>query len=228
MLLMTKPNSVFQSRYFYLLVALISYFVLSPFFLTEIKDYFFMNILFTLVILFSANIVRRGKIIMTLTLIFGVLSFGSTWYMTLITPDIMTRLCHFMITLIFLSIITCSVLYSITRHQEISGETLLGAICGYLLIGATWSFIYLIISTLDPNAITDNFAALNVTRRAQDAEYFSFITLTTTGYGDILPKSASARVWAWLEAATGQIYLAVWISRLVGLQVAQKFAQLRN
>jgi voltage-gated potassium channel Kch len=49
--------------------------------------------------------------------------------------------------------------------------------------------------------------------------YFSFVTLTTIGYGDIVPRSAAGRIFASLEAVMGQIYLAVLVARLVGLHI---------
>ena len=52
--------------------------------------------------------------------------------------------------------------------------------------------------------------------------YFSFVTLTTLGYGDIVPVSASARMLATMEALMGQLYLAVLVARLVGMQVSQR------
>ncbi len=50
--------------------------------------------------------------------------------------------------------------------------------------------------------------------------YFSMCTLTTVGYGDIVPVARFARTLAWLEAVTGQLYLAILVARLVGLQIA--------
>lgn len=222
---MTNQHPVLSSRYFYLLISLIAYFILSPLFVTRFMEYQLISVLFSLVIIFSANIVTHGRKVMILTVTLGTLSLAGTWYVNFEEPNVYLHVIHFAITISFLSTITCSVLYSITKHQSISADTLLGAICGYLLIGATWSFIYLIISELDHNAITENLMSQPLIHRVHDATYFSFITLTTTGYGDILPRTCVAKSWTWLEAVTGQFYLAVWISRLVGLQIAQRFAR---
>jgi hypothetical protein len=61
--------------------------------------------------------------------------------------------------------------------------------------------------------------------KASFAVYYSFVTLTTLGYGDVIPQSSPARLLAALEALTGQIYLAVLVARLVGLHVAHTTAE---
>jgi voltage-gated potassium channel len=90
-----------------------------------------------------------------------------------------------------------------------------------LLIGFAWAFGYGIIELINPGSFsglaeidTDNHVG-----RIMQLRYFSFATLTTLGFGDILPRSPSARTLATLEAVTGQIYLAVLIARLVGLHI---------
>lgn len=129
---------------------------------------------------------------------------------------------HFIINVLFLGTITFFVLSSVTRDKHITANTLLGAICGYLLLGLTWSYVYMAMVSLNPNAFSDHVVTQTVRQQAEHFTYYSFVTLTTLGYGDITPVSSLARTFSWLEAVTGQVYLAVWISQLVGLQVAQK------
>ena len=62
------------------------------------------------------------------------------------------------------------------------------------------------------DAAADPFASLGL------FTYYSFVTLTTVGYGDIVPVSALARWLVWLEAVAGQFYMAVFVARLIGLQ----------
>ena len=105
--------------------------------------------------------------------------------------------------------------------KEITADTLFGAICGYLLIGLTWSFIYLLIASVDPTSFSIHMEHELIRSRIDHFIYYSFVTLTTTGYGDILATKSVARNFSWLEACIGQIYLAVWISQLVGLRLLQ-------
>jgi|SRR3990167_10281308 len=110
---------------------------------------------------------------------------------------------------------------SISKHKYVTADTLCGAICGYVLLGLTWSFIYLLIETTDSGAFSKLLANNSLHESFLNATYFSFTTMTTLGFGDILPISYLARTCSWMEAISGQIYLAVWISQLVGLRITQ-------
>ncbi|MHC4135911.1 MAG: potassium channel family protein [Planctomycetota bacterium] len=101
------------------------------------------------------------------------------------------------------------------RTERVTADTLSSAISGYFLLGILWSFVYALLLQLDPGA----FRAVEG-GRASDLFYFSFVTLTTLGYGDITPASETAQTAAVLEAVVGQLYLAITIARLVGLHIA--------
>ncbi len=96
----------------------------------------------------------------------------------------------------------------------VDAEELCAAMSAYVLLGVMWAAVYSVLHALDPGAFNLS---------PQDAEapwnallYFSFVTLTTLGYGDILPVSSLARAWAGVEAMTGTVYLAVLVAHLVG------------
>jgi hypothetical protein len=106
-----------------------------------------------------------------------------------------------------------------------SGDAILGALCGYLLLGIIWGLVYSAVETAAPGSFHVQSRA-----RAGDAGapadrgalgYFSFVTLSTVGYGDVTPTTPVARTLAWLEAVTGQFYLAVLVAGLVGFKVSQ-------
>jgi len=111
------------------------------------------------------------------------------------------------------------------ESSRISLDMILASICLYLLIGLIWAFIYQVIETSDPGAfkfVTIDAMQMEAVRymRGQFA-YYSYVTLSTLGYGDITPVSRVARSWAVLETLSGQFYLAVVIARLVGLYITQ-------
>lgn len=103
----------------------------------------------------------------------------------------------------------------------------MGAIVAYLLIGLQWSLIYGYIEHVHPGSfsIPANMLSQGSAQIAAAPVsvllYFSFVTLATLGYGDITPISAVARTFAWFEAIVGQLYIAVTIARLVGMDVAE-------
>lgn len=97
----------------------------------------------------------------------------------------------------------------------------MGAVCGYLLMGLLWSLAYLLIALADP----DNFTGLQGSEYDDlfpQTTYFSFVTLTTLGYGDILPKGEFARSLVYLEAIVGQMYVAILIAGLVSAYVPSR------
>jgi hypothetical protein len=90
-----------------------------------------------------------------------------------------------------------------------------GAIAGYLLLGLTWANLYELLALRLPGA----FSGAEFAGTTYRWVYFSFVTLTTVGYGDVIPIHPLARSFANLEALTGQLYPAILLARLVSLEV---------
>lgn len=106
--------------------------------------------------------------------------------------------------------------------SEADHNTICGAICVYLLIGVVFALLFLSCLEVNPNSISFNHIIKNDVHereRLSQLIYFSMCTLTTLGYGDIVPIAKFSRTLAWLEAMTGQLYLAILVARLVGLQI---------
>jgi voltage-gated potassium channel len=125
----------------------------------------------------------------------------------------------------FMSFVTWNELRAVLRQKEITGESISMAISVYLLIGLTWSLLYDVIYQLQPNAFSLNGTASSLVAQGHPIfpvlGYFSFITLTTIGYGDIAPVTLQARYAALVEGVTGQFYLAILVARLVSMQLVQ-------
>ena len=108
-------------------------------------------------------------------------------------------------------------LVKVFQRGPISGSRIQGAIAVYLLLGLCWANGYAILSRHHPGSFT---AAVRQPSTVAAWTYFSFTTLTTVGYGDVVPSSPVARMMAMGEAVAGQLYLAVLLARLVALQVS--------
>jgi hypothetical protein len=126
---------------------------------------------------------------------------------------------------LFLALVVVAILAHVFKSMRITRETIAGAVCAYLLIGAMWAHVFSVIENVSPNSFADNsieaYAASGpepMRNRADRFTYFSFVTLTTLGYGDITPMTRAAKNLAALEAIFGQLYLAILIARLVGQQ----------
>ena len=101
----------------------------------------------------------------------------------------------------------------------VDANRIVGAICLYLLMGMIWAMLYLLAAT----ASIDSFKGVETTNwfdNFSELTYFSFVTLTTLGYGDITPVLPVPRVLVYLEAIVGQFYLAVLVASLIGISIA--------
>ena len=112
--------------------------------------------------------------------------------------------------------------------ERVTGSTIWASLCVYLLPGVLWASAYSVLDILHPGSFTFTLGesgGAGAMRLGGEQSifplYFSFVTITTTGYGDIIPTSAEARMLAVLESVTGQLYLAVLVARLVGLHISQ-------
>jgi hypothetical protein len=123
-----------------------------------------------------------------------------------------------MLRLVCLSILVFMTLKRTLRPGPVTVYRVIGGIAGYLLIGYTWTFAYQLLLQQAPGAI--HFAAgvpATPSRQPNDLIYFSFITLTTVGYGDAYPVHPAVRSLAVAEALVGQLYIAILIASLVGM-----------
>jgi len=125
----------------------------------------------------------------------------------------------------FFAFVAWTELRAVLRQKRITGEAISMSISVYLLLGAAWSFLYDVIYQLQPTAFTLNGTATALIAPGHPIfpvlAYFSYITLTTIGYGDIAPVTLQARYAALAEGITGQFYLAILVARLVSMQLAQ-------
>jgi hypothetical protein len=117
--------------------------------------------------------------------------------------------------MLFLALVAVQFMRFILRAPRVTGQVLEAGISTYLVFGLLWTMAYMIVGRLIPGAFS--FSASDQTMNSANALYYSFVTLTTMGYGDILPVSRVARMLAITEATTGVLYMSVLIARLVGM-----------
>lgn len=125
----------------------------------------------------------------------------------------------------FLAFAVYVILRDIFAEQTITRDEVVGTVCGYIIAAALWANLYALVETLAPGSFT--FApelardVSNWNGRVAVFNYFSIVTLTTMGYGDITPAHPPATALATLEAIFGQFYIAIVVAQLVGLRLAQ-------
>ncbi|MEI6160178.1 MAG: potassium channel family protein [Roseococcus sp.] len=121
-----------------------------------------------------------------------------------------------------ISVLIGAILRQIFAPGRITFRRIEGAIAAYLLIGLVFACFYDLLHGLVPAAFLHHGEPARAAEQVGSYLFFSFITLTTTGYGDIVPVHPVARSLAILEALTGQLYLAILLARLVSLQISSR------
>lgn len=124
------------------------------------------------------------------------------------------------------------ILYRVFTRHLATRDSMLGAICGYLLVGLCWTMLYRALNLTDPESfqfghhltVLVNGTGQTTTAFAQ-LVYFSFVTMSTLGYGDITPQTPPALVLTWTQSVIGQFYLAILVARLVGVLPAARSMQ---
>ena len=121
----------------------------------------------------------------------------------------------------FLLVTITFTLRQVVVGTDINANRLVGAICVYLMLGVIWALAYSLVELAAPGSFGGVTAGQDA---GWDSEwlYFSFVTLTTLGYGDILPLSALARALAYMEAVTGQFYVAILVAGLVSAYISDR------
>ena len=209
-----------HGRHLALLISLLLLFLLSPFVAAARYGTVVINIAFSIVLLAGIYAMSEQRRLFVVTLIGSVAAVATNLLMVVFQSEWIAIAWHGF-TLLLLGLFSVGILKDVLRRGQISTDKICGAICVYLLIGFAWAFGYGIIELINPGSfsgLAETDASTHVGRIMQ-LRYFSFATLTTLGFGDILPRSSAARTLATLEAMTGQIYLTVLIARLVGLHI---------
>lgn len=132
-----------------------------------------------------------------------------------------------LLTIGFLIHVVRLIVRKLFQQHQVDFDTIAASLCGYLLIGVTFAAVFSLVMNIDNSAlhIAQSSRAEDITIHFGDqhtatALYFSFVTLTTLGYGDITPVSMPARMLTTAEALIGQIYLVILVARLVGLHIS--------
>lgn len=171
----------------------------------------------TLIVVTGIIAITDHRRLATALTVVGVLVVAARWS-EWIAPAGLHPSIRDLLTLCALAMLAIAVGINVFGAGRALRDRIFGAIVLYLLLGLIWAFVYAVVDLFAPGA----FAGRSKTDvGATDWVYFSFVTLTTVGYGDIVPVSRIVRSLCILEALVGQLYPAVIIARLVSLEFAQ-------
>jgi hypothetical protein len=164
-------------------------------------------------LLLTLRVSRSRRIWQVLAVIYLMVSTVST-LLSEVMPGANTLTQHITILAGILLLVTpLAILRHIASHPVVTTETVLGAICVYLLIGFSFAFIYSGIALLNASPFFQGQSPATI----NNTLFFSYTTLTTVGYGDLVPAMSLGQTFAMLEALFGQIYLVLIVARLVSL-----------
>ena len=205
-----------------LLVALALLFFAFPF-VEEVKGgNIIVSILFSLVLLSAVLAVAERKSVLIVAIILAIPAIGGRWINHL-QPDLFPPSIFLSAGLILVGFVVANLLRFVLRAPSVNVEVLCASIAAYLMLGLMWTMAYWLVDQLTPGgAFSFNTNTGKQSMNGFNAFYFSFITLSTVGYGDITPVSRIARWLAATEAMTGLLYVTVLIARLVSLYSTPK------
>lgn len=206
-----------------LLCALLAFVLLPPFFATEKGDQLIIPLLLSIVAPLTLRAFTESRRQFLVGLALAIPSLAGRWVI-MFTANRLVLICFAVAWILFLGLAVSFILRLILTSRRITYDTISGAICGYLLFGVMCSFIYGLIEIFYPGSFREVGQIIEIQGTARHVRqemmrfiYFSLVTLSTLGYGDIAPVSAPARAVASVEAISGQFYIAVLIARLVSL-----------
>lgn len=214
-----------MSRYKYemLLAAQVLLTVISPLFSATIGARLVVDIAISAVFLTALFIISNTRKHLVTGLVLMIPTFLLMWAVEIFKLESYSIL-PLIGSALFFCYVAWLILSDILHARLVTFDIIAGGISVYLFFGNICGLIYAIIARIDPEAfsipeVTASYLGSSISE-VSSAMYFSFVTLTTLGYGDITPVNSFARSLAYLEAAAGQIYLTVLIASLVGMHIA--------
>lgn len=208
----------YRGRHLALLISILLFFTATPILIRLDDGLIILRLLAAAVIISASYALSDRKrvfvaaiVLSALSLLTGLLlwEFRQRWAIEISHACIIALIAFFLV----------NIFSYVIRAGKVTADKIFAAICVYLLIGYCFGFTYALLDQIAPDSFAPALKGPDFVTRGMQLRYFSFTTLTTVGYGDVVPHSSAARTLAMLEAVTGQMYLAVLIARLVGLHI---------
>ena len=223
-----RVKTFISGRYGILLICLLFAMILQPTIDTQIGK-LIMELFFIAVLLAGVRAIQVDKRLLRFEIILLVASLACGAVGSLVDHELL-----FLVGLVgravFLVLVAIDILRDLFRGSEVTGDKLAGAVCVYLLIALIWGYAFLITEFVTPESFSftqgNDRMELWISREFFPFFYFSMVTMTTVGYGDMAPVTTVAQTLATTEALIGQVYLTILVARLVGMFLV--YQQKRN
>ena len=210
-----------RGKFFYLLISLVLLLLVYPFLEYGRIREAFLSILSAVVPITAIYAVSYNKRNLIIAILLGVPTISGE-LLDLFGIEFFPHAVIVAFALLFYLFTLITIISYVFRDEEVTGDTIYGAICVYLLIGITWTTVFVLVNILQPGSFYVN-PPNNIDNVLDwsDLIYYSYATLTTLGYGEITPVTSQARSVGVLETIVGQLYLTILVARLIGLHLTR-------
>jgi len=208
----------FKRRFLALLLLILAMLIIAPLAEEFVRLRMLMDIFWSAIFIAVIYAVSHKKHHILIALLLALPMLGSIWssyFVKLSAVVVVGALCG----AAFFIFAIIQILIFIYSQKEVTRDLIVGAAIVYLLMALAWSFIFGAVESLHPGSFS--IPEIQGISTSRSFLYYSFVTITTLGYGDITPVTSLARSLCILEAVVGQLYLVVQVAWLVGVHVSQ-------
>jgi hypothetical protein len=204
-----------------LLFAMLLLLVVEPFFRQQGFERGVFDIMVSVVLIAAIWAVSRHRGLLAIGLLLAVPLFLARWALYVVDIHWLAVVWP-LLGIAFFAFTATVLLRQVLSDTTVTADTIAGSISVYLLLSVIWALIFSLIEAAHPASFHVNGSPFEISGSAYHSQlpaflYLSLITISTVGYGDIVPVTQPARMVAALEGVIGQLYLAVLIARLIGL-----------
>lgn len=206
-----KKHSGFRTLLFFLLIYIFGSPFLSPYPSLAV----FAHASLSVALFFSVYAVQKQQNYRSFAIVL-LLPLLILYWLSIYDIISFSRLGSYILFALYFGLLVFSFASQIVRSRRITLHIIHATLCLYLVIGLFWGTLYTLLNELSPGSYAGALLENNADIHLTTFNYFSLVTLTTLGYGDITPQTPGAGALCQLEAITGQFYTAVVIAWLVG------------
>ena len=203
-----------------LLLSLVFILAVVPVFESSSGEGVAFKIGLTAVLVFAALAIHRRHRLTVLGTVGAVIAVPVLWT-TLLIPHGSYFVFSCILDSLFFTAIALLIINQVIRRHLASLDSVFGVICAYLLLGLAWAMLYMAMDRIDTESLVITNRRVIANERIGDHTafsqlvYFSFVTMSTLGYGEIVPETPIAQTLCWMQSVTGQLYIAVLVAWIV-------------
>jgi hypothetical protein len=202
------------------LIAMIAFIFTSPFIVEIRYGREIEAVLLTFMLASAVVAVSDRRAIRITAIVLAVPAIAGRWVHHY-RPDLLPITASLSAAILFLGFVLVQYFRYILRAPVVNLTVICAAISMYLMLGMLWTMAYVMLTYVQPDSFALNTKPLQAgAMTGFEAFYFSFVTLSTVGYGDIVPVSRAARMLAVMESTTGTLFVATLIARLVAIHAS--------